>query len=264
MPLVCAGCANFWDKITAKDFEIQSLWKKPNPLVVLQDSTDGDKRKEALLALREPSQHGGTKDEQEVIVKILTTAAISEHTPIARMAAIESLSKFKDVRASKFLVAAYYKASGYRTESGEEIKYTSDAANMIRCKALDALGDQVDPKAPDPEAVELLVAVVGEPKARGADLERQMVMDERIAATRSLSKINQPKATQALLAILKNEKDVALRDRAQESLEATTGKKLPVDYKAWDDALHNNGGSQVVQAKEESGWVKLMGFFQLK
>jgi hypothetical protein len=263
-PLACAGCANFWDKITAKDFEIQSLFVKPNPLVVLEQSADGDKRKDALLALREPDQHGGTKQEQEVIVKILTTAAVTEHTPIARMAAIESLSKFKDPRATQSLVAAYYKSYGFRTESGDEIKFTPDAANMIRCKTLVALGQQLDPKSPDPKAVNLLVDVVVGPKAKGADLERQMEMDERIAAARSLSKINQPKATEALLAVLKSEKDVALRDRAQESLETVTGKNLPADYKQWDDALHGSGGQQVADAKQESGWIKLMGFFQFK
>jgi hypothetical protein len=264
LPLACAGCANFWDKITAKDFEISSLWVKPNPLLVLRDSKDGDKRKEALLALREPNQHGGTPQEQDAIVEIVTKAAVTEHTPIARMAAIESLSKFKDPRATEYLISAYYKSYGFTTESKEEIKFNPEAANMIRCKALVALGEQMDPKAPNPKAISLLVDVVGGPKTKAADLDRQMEMDERIAAARSLSKINQPRATDALLTVLKNEKDVALRDRAQESLEASTGKKIPADYKQWDDALHHQSNQQVADAKAESGWVKLMGYFQFK
>src|SRR5205807_357184 len=97
---------------------------KPNPFVVLNESTDGTKRAKALQALHEPSQHGGSPADQETVVKILTTAAVSEHTAVARMAAIEALGRFKDPRAASALIAAYYAADRYRTVSGDDVKYS--------------------------------------------------------------------------------------------------------------------------------------------
>ena len=94
-PFFAVGCAAFWDDVTSKDFEFKSLYTKPNPLVVLNESNDGDKRAKALRALREPSQYKGSAEDQEMVVKILTTAAVSEHTALARMAAIQSLSRAK-------------------------------------------------------------------------------------------------------------------------------------------------------------------------
>src|SRR5271165_5869464 len=54
-----SGCASFWDDVTSRDFHVSNWWTpKPNPLVVLADSHNGDKRAEALRALREPKQFG--------------------------------------------------------------------------------------------------------------------------------------------------------------------------------------------------------------
>src|SRR5262249_31156370 len=97
--LFSSGCANFWDDITSRDFSVNSFFVKPNPMLVLRDSTDGDKRARALAALHEPKQFGGTDDEQNTVVKILTTAAASESQPLCRLAAIEALGHFKDARA---------------------------------------------------------------------------------------------------------------------------------------------------------------------
>ena len=59
------GCANFWDDVTSRDFKIKSLWEpRPNPMVVLRDSTDGDERAKALRALQEPKQHGGSDTDE--------------------------------------------------------------------------------------------------------------------------------------------------------------------------------------------------------
>ena len=77
------------------------MFTKPNPLLVLRDSSDGDKRAKALRALREPKQYGGGDAEQEAIVSILTTAATTEKQPLCRLAAIQSLGHFKDPRAVK-------------------------------------------------------------------------------------------------------------------------------------------------------------------
>src|SRR5947209_12419873 len=80
--LCLAGCAGVWDDVTSRDFSVGGLFSKPNPMLVLRDSSDGDKRAKAFRALREPKQSGGTDQEQDAVVKILTTAAASEKQPL--------------------------------------------------------------------------------------------------------------------------------------------------------------------------------------
>jgi HEAT repeat protein len=256
-PLTCQGCANFWDEVTDRNFEFKSLWSKPNPLVVLNDSTDGTQRAKALRALREPSQFGGTQGDQETIIKIVTTAAVSEHTAVARIAAIEALTNFRDPRATQALIAAYYASDGYRTAQGDAIKYPGDMASVIRCQSLRALGEQGNPAA-----VEHLVTVLRQPAARGAEVDRQMVMDERITAARALAKYNDPRAEEALLNVMRSEKDIALKDRAYESLQTATGKKLPPDPKAWEDALNMPPPQAAVAGRTQPEQVKQVGHQQ--
>src|SRR5262249_32603501 len=110
----CLGCANLWDQVTDHNFEISQLWNKANPYLVLKDSSDGTMRARALRTLHEPSQNYGSLADQDTIVKILTAAAVTEHTAVARMAAIETLGKFKDPRAADALIAAYYAADRYK------------------------------------------------------------------------------------------------------------------------------------------------------
>src|SRR5262245_33320387 len=98
-----AGCAGFWDDVTSRDFRVKNLWTREDPLAVLKDSTDGDKRARALRQLREPKQQGGSDQEQDVVVKILTTAATSEKQALCRMAAISALRRFHDPRAVEAL-----------------------------------------------------------------------------------------------------------------------------------------------------------------
>src|SRR5258708_21968841 len=97
------GCAGFWADVTSHDFEVSSLFVKPNPLQVLKDSSDGDKRARALRTLREPKQYGGSDQEQDFVVNMLTTAAVAEHQYFCRLAAIQALGHFKDPRAVKGL-----------------------------------------------------------------------------------------------------------------------------------------------------------------
>jgi HEAT repeat protein len=245
--LVCltlCGCAGFWDEITSRDFQVQALFVKPDPLVVLRDSTDGDERAKALRALREPNQYGGTREEQEAVVKILATAAVSERQPLCRLAAIQSLGGFQDPRAVEGLIEAFYQANGFSPET----------ATVIRCQALAALG-----QTGNPAAVELLARVVREPPAEGTEQERQQTLDVRIAAARALSHFSHHQATEALVRVLQTEKDVALRDRAHESLQTATGQKLPPDAKAWDDFLHQTADRDV--AAEQAKKRKVLGVF---
>jgi len=242
--LATTGCANFWDDVTSRDFTFNGYFNKPNPMLVLRDSVDGDKRSKALAALHEPKQFGGTDEEQNAVVKILVTAAVSEKQPLCRLAAIESLGHFKDPRAVEGLIAAFYQAN----------TFAPDTTTVIRCQALAALGE-----TKNPGAVELLARVVHEPPAEGSELEKQQTLDIRIAAARALANFSHYQSTEALVQVLKTERDVALRDRAYESLQTATGKTLPPDPKAWDDLLHQQGDANV--AAEQPKKMKLFDWF---
>jgi hypothetical protein len=239
------GCANFWDDVTSRDFKVEQLWTKPNPFVVLKDSNDGDKRARALRALHEPNQFGGTADEQEVVVKILTSSAVSG-PPLCRLAAMESLGHFKDPRAVSAIQDAYYAAD----------QFPSDVATTIRCQALTSLGD-----TSNPAAIELLARVARQPATKGSLEDKQQTLDERLAATRALGHFNQYQATEALDYVLKNEKNIALQDEAHESLELATGKKVPQDPRAWDQVLHPGGEATVQAPPPESGIHRVAAWF---
>jgi hypothetical protein len=244
------GCAGLWDEVTRRDFHMQNLFSKPDPLVVLRDSTDGDERAKALRALHEPKQYGGSDADQEAIVKVLTTAAATERQPLCRLAAIQSLGRFQDPRAAQGLINAFESADSFPPET----------ATVVRCQALAALG-----QTGNPAAVPLLVRVVGQPPTKGSEQEKQQTLDERIAAARALQNFNSPQSTEALVRVLRTEKDVALRDRAHEALQTATGKKLPPDDKGWDE-LVSQPNSGVIQAGGKSAgepiWLrKLLDWF---
>jgi hypothetical protein len=236
-----AGCADFWDDVRSSDFSFKAYFSKPpDPLVVLHESTDGDKRAGALRRLEEPKEHGGTELEQNTVVEVLITAATREKQPLCRLAAIETLGKFKDPRAAKGLIEAFYNASAF----------SSDTTTIIRCRAVTALG-----KTRNPAAVELLARVVHEPPAEGTELEKQQTLDVRIAAAAALGNFTHYQATDALVYVLAHEKDVALRDRAHESLVAATGQKLPPDADAWAQYLRQEQPTASPERK-----LKLVGW----
>lgn len=233
LPAACCllmGCqggpAALYDEFTSRDFKFKSLYTRTDPLVVLRDSNDGDKRAKALRSLQEPAQRGGSQQEQDVIVKILMTAASNERHPLCRLAAIQTLAKFKDPRAVQGLTEAFYNANSF----------TPEMATIIRCQAITALG-----QTGNPAAVELLVRVVREPEAEGTDLERQQALDVRVAAARALGNFNTPRAIEALEWVLKTEKDVALRDRAEDSLAALTGRKRSALTALFDGGVKQAG-----------------------
>jgi len=240
------GCAGFWDEVTSNDFDVSDFFSRPNPLLVLHDSTDGDKRAQALSTLREPKQNGGTDQEQDFVVTLLVTAASNERQPLCRLKAINSLGHFKDPRAVKGLEDAYYKAATFPT----------DTAATIRCQAITAMGATMNP-----EAVPILVRFVRQKPVEGTEQEKRQNLDERIAAARALGNFQQYQATEALVAVLQNDKDVALRDCAHDSLKTITGKDLPADGKAWEAFLHENAGMDLV-VKEETPFGKITGWFQ--
>jgi HEAT repeat protein len=224
------GCAGLWDEIRSNDFQVQTLFVRPDPLVVLRDSSDGDQRAKALRSLQEPKRSGGSDAEQEAVVKVLVASATGDKQPLCRLAAVRTLGRFQDPRAVQGLTDAFYNANAF----------APDTATVIRCEALTALGE-----TGNPQAVELLARVAREPQAEGTDQEKQQALDVRIAAARSLGRYNQPQATETLVRVMRTEKNVALRDRAHESLVATTGRRMSPDDTAWDEYLKPEAARQL-------------------
>ena len=224
--LMNGGCALTWDEVTSREFRVKNLFKKADPpMVVLENSTDGDKRAKALAALKEPFANGGTPDEQNKVLEVLGNAAMTDQKALARLRAIETLGNFKDERAVEALKEAYYRAGTFSPE----------IATNIKCQSMTALA-----KHGDVRGLDLIVKVLREPATVGSELEKQNKMDEKIVAARALGSFSQSQSTETLLNVLKVETDVALRNASRESLEKITGKELPTDYAAWEEVLHDS------------------------
>jgi len=246
-----SGCRETFDEITSRDFHVKEFFSKPpDALVVLRDNKDGDKRQKALRRLTEPLANGGTQQDQDVVVTILVTAASKEKEALCRLAAVQTLGKFKDPRAVEGLKNAYYAASSFSPET----------ANVLKCCALAELGE-----TGNPAAVDTLVAALREPPVEGSEAERQLKLDERIAAARALGHFKQYQATESLVVVLRKEKDPGLRNRAHESLEEATGKDFPPDAQVWADFLHNpqakpaedhDFGKKVLDIIVPTNWLK--------
>jgi HEAT repeat protein len=239
------GCAGFWDDITSRDFKFKQLFSKPPPpLWVIRNSTDGDKKGKALLALREPLQHGGTQAEQDEVVQVLTASATSDPQPTCRLAAIHSLQYFKDPRAGKALMDAYVKASSFQRDRPE-------AFELIKSQVLAALGVNGNPVA-----VDLLIGLLKAPEQVGPNQDKQQNIDERITVARALAHFPQYQVAEALVAVLRTEQDVALRNRVTESLQTLTGQDLPDNAQVWADFLHKSGDKAI--AKEQSAFKSFL------
>jgi HEAT repeat protein len=219
-----------------------------NPLEVVRNSKDGNLRARALRCLKEPLTNGGTKEDQDVIVAVLVYSAGNDSQALCRMAAIDVLRKFHDPRAVDGLKDAYYRAGSFNAE----------VATVLRCQALQGLGE-----TGQQAAVETLVRVLREPPVEGPDQDRQLKLDERIAAARALGNFKQYQATAALVDVLRKEQDVALRARAHESLVFVTGRELPPDATVWAEFL-NNPNSKEVLAQERSWTDRVLQLTGLK
>ncbi len=229
------GCAVGWEDVTSRDFQVKDFWARPpEPLVVLRDSKDGDKRAKAYRALTEPKAHGGSDQDQDTILTIVATGAKTETSYYARLEAMRKLGEFHDPRAVKELVEAYYQADSLISKDGRDHTVSKELISTFRCEVLRGLGNNGDPSA-----AKLLVQVLNQGQVKGPEEDVRMVLDERIAAARALKHYPQYAAVEALVTVLKTDKDVALRDCATESLQACTGKNLPADYAAWDDYIHH-------------------------
>ncbi|MFN4259470.1 MAG: HEAT repeat domain-containing protein [Gemmataceae bacterium] len=245
-----SGCATFWDDVTNKNFKFKHWFEKSDPMVVLNETDDGDKKAKAIRALKEerdPKKH-------EVVLKTLTTVAVHDRHPYCRLAAIQKLGEFKDPRAVEALAEAYYSAKEARTPSGYPL-FPHDTITAIQCQALTSLGN-----TRQPAAVDLLARVAREPRPdfSVSEMERQQWLDIHIAAARALGNFNHYQATEALVHVLREEKDVALRTRAHESLQQATGKKLPADAEAWEELINKAPREGTAKGGKPNGWRELI------
>jgi hypothetical protein len=239
------GCAGFWDDLTSRDFKFKDMFKPaPDPLWVIRNCTDGDKKSKALCSLTEPLQHGGSQQEQDVIVNLLLQSAVSDTQPLCRLAAISSLQHFKDPRAAQALMDAYERASYFQRDRPE-------AMETVQEQALQALGVNGNPVA-----VDLLVRVLKTPPLTGTAADKLNDLNQRIYAARALAHFPQYQAAEALVSVLRSEQDVALRNRATESLREITGQELPPDAQAWTEFLHKSGKEGL--AKKDSSWKSVL------
>ena len=131
---------------------------------------------------------------------------------------VRTLAHFKDPRAPEILETAYL----------ENLALGRELNALLQQQCLTSMAD-----CGGPIALKRLVLVAKEPPATGNEADRQETLDRRITAVRGLAKFKDPEATAALAYVLKSEKDVAMRDRAHESLQACTGKRLPPDSPQW-------------------------------
>jgi hypothetical protein len=231
--LGACGCASFWEEVTSREFEMRHLWTRPEPLVVLRDSTDLARKAQALTELREPLTHGGTQEQQELYLQILTRAALNEprgqsepmsRDPLCRLSAVRTLGEWKDPRAIQVLEKAYLDAH----------PFTPDMNAMVRQQTLASLE-----KTGNPEVRHILIRAARQPGASvvSSQTERQQVLDEKLAAVRALAKYPQYDTIETLVYLLETEKDVAVRHCAHASLKTATKKNLPEDAKAWRNML---------------------------
>lgn len=219
-----AGC-NSID--TPRALQVKRWFKHEDPFVTLRDSTDGNRRAEAIGELKEPMQHGGSTQEQEVCIQILTTAAKRDNEPLVRLRAINMLGKYKDPRAVTCLEEVCQQNPGL----------TPEINSRIRQQALTALAE-----TGNPDARKMLLVVArgtSESPIESSVTDRQQTLDERFAAIRGLRKFTQYDAIETLVHVLETERDAGLRECAHRSLSESTGKDLPADGIAWREMLRN-------------------------
>lgn len=232
--LLCGlcGCASFWEELTSRERNMSYVFSTPDPLKTLAESTDNHRKAQAITMLKEPIANGGTREEQEFYLNILSRAALNEprgqyepmsRDPLCRLSAIRMLGDYQDPRALQVLEKAYF----------DPQPFTSDMNALIRQQALASLE-----KSGNPEARHILIRAARQPNAPiSSPAERQQILDEKLVAVKALSRFQSYDAVDTLVYILENEKDVALRHTAHESLKSATNRDLPQDPNAWRELL---------------------------
>jgi len=236
-----SGCAHFWDDVKACNekgewfdvgYKFDLMWNQGGPpLKILAESQDGDLRRRALMRLTEPSD----AKEREHYITILSTAARSERDAICRLAAVQQLATYSDPRATQALVDAYPVPAN-----------ASDMGGMVQIAIVDSLG-----KRKDPAAMDTLVQAL-DPKNRD---------DLRAAGAQALGRFPNYKSAEALLASLKQEKNTAVRHASHASLVKLTGRDLPPDAAAWEQAFQQAATRGEPLAKDQNMFLKLASWW---
>ena len=203
---------------------------------------------------------------------VLGPAATGDPSPVVRAVAIDTLGRFKDERATTYLIAAYHQATGrpadagrpppsdplrqvgFVTAQGRELGpapdkislsgptgYPADTVGLLRAKALDGLA-----RAGRPDGVPADRPGGGPGDVPGGDVPDR---DARLAAVRGLGLVRQPESVAALSKVFAAEagKDTALAGRAHAELVQLTGKDLPADPDKWGGVVQ--AGATVAPAE---------------
>lgn len=290
------GCAEGWETVSGHRFRdgllehpyatIKTLWILEDPMLVLRTDPprDPDERADAMRRLKEPIYNGGTQEDQDIIINILTRAATADNSPVLRLEAITALGRFHDPRVAGILITAYQTAHGRRAfdpspprpesvvlNAGMSAGRAPTAPNSkapsfdwtvspigfqpewitaVRSRSLESLG-----RTNTEDAARFMAAIVG---GGGADVapDGSEDRDIRLAAVRGLGFCRNPLAVQTLVQVLNqttgvspNLQDTAMIGRTNEGLVRLTGKKLPPDAQQWNAVAQ--AGIVVVP---EPGW----------
>lgn len=217
------GCKGFFDDQKEYWTDVRT---RPDPWQVVLTTKSADRKAKFIPLLQEPLQNGGTQVQQDDMVNLLIAMSQNDPAPVCRLQAIHKLGEFKDPRRVEALQKAYYSASNL----GEKDK---DVASQVRQQALRALAETRDPVA-QAELIRVARAAAKE----NTQVDEQMTLEERLTAVRGLANFRGREVNDAMLQILRTEKDIALRDRARRTLETITGRQLPDDAQAVEQALN--------------------------
>jgi hypothetical protein len=256
-----SGCSSTADRITSRRFRdkpFQTLFSNEEPMKVLtRADAEGDDRVDAMVRLKEPSLHGGTQEEQDTAIRILSQTAISDPQGLCRLAAVEALGRFQDPRVPGILLQSYQStpmmsfganASGVMTASFNPAEpsiraaahFSLDTTARIQGQVMESLG-----LGRSPEGLQLLMNVSERPAKRpqvkneletstGTFDAENYRFDVRLAAIHAIRHYEgDALAKAALLRILKAERDTAIQNRCMESLRKVTGKDLGNTPQAW-------------------------------
>jgi hypothetical protein len=236
------GCSTFVDDITAVSpeggfwnnmkYRQQLLFDRREPMEILATSRDGDLRARAYRRLKT----SGSAEEQAKVIQMLAEAAKSEKDLVCRLAATEKLGEFKNPQAFQALQEAFYAPANAQARDP-----------VVRIAAVQGMA-----KTGNPAAVPILSEVVLRDPSR----------DVRLAAADGLGRFQSADAAGTLVKLLKEERDIALRHKAHESLKQMTGKNLPPQADQWETYLQERIGPDRQIAREPKNPLQQVMFWE--
>jgi hypothetical protein len=241
-----AGCSHFWEDVTSRSNEpgvwanVKYRWdlvfNRPDPMQVLATSNDGDMRRRALATL-ETQGSFWNKQDPETILRLLSACAANEPDPINRALAVERLAELKDPRVPQLLIDVYQAPVN-----------AEPRALPVRLAALRGMG-----QSKDPATIEVLTAAVQ---------DRELHVDLRFAAADALGSHQNYHAANSLVKVLREERDVALKYRAHQSLQKMTGRKdIPARADSWEEAFRQAAATGQPLQREPSPLLKLVNWW---